>query len=190
MDIINLFHFFIRFKNGKFSLKNQNSDKWVNRSKVAISFMNGLFLPNEKIKVGDFGCGDMKIKKILSELNYHNVLYSGYDCMPQNKDIQLANFNEKIPDEKFDVIFSMGLLEYLDDLEFFLNFIKNNAENIIVSYVIADSENYSDEEIKIKGWKNHLKSHELEAIFTKIGLIIQKSIIVDNGLTKIYLLKI
>lgn len=61
--------------------------------------------------VADWGCGKQTIRRLIpSDWNY-----VPYDRIPRSEDTRLHDFNQGLPAEGADVIFCLGLLEYVDD---------------------------------------------------------------------------
>lgn len=174
----------------EFNLEDQTSSKWMNRSKEAVSFFDSLgFKKKQKVKIADLGCGDMKIKDMLFSSGYNNISYKGFDCLPQSKTVNNINLNKDEIAGNYDVIFCLGLLEYLDDPYDFLKKLKNKATYVICSYVISDCRNYSEKEKKEKGWKNNFSSDEIEKNLVHLEFKIERIITFDKGVTNLYLLK-
>ncbi len=179
-----------KLKSEKYNLNNQKSSKWVGRSRIAINFINKISLNKEILKIADLGCGDQKIKNLLEEIGYRNIIYRGFDIEPQSDDVKKIDLDKEEIIGEYDVVFCMGLIEYLSNIKIFLSSVRLKTKYIILSYVVADKHNYTKDEIKFKGWKNHLYSKELERIFSELEITIKECVVADNGLTKIYLLKV
>ncbi len=174
----------------KYNLRDQKSEKWTNRSREAIDLFASLYGDRSiSVRVADLGCGDMKIRDILLSHGYTNLLYQGFDCLPQTSEVKKIDFNKEKISGQFDVIFCMGVLEYLDDIPRFLLSLRGKTSYVIMSYLASDTNRYSKQDICFRGWKNHFTSRKLEGIFAGVGFSLSQKKVLDRGATMLYLLK-
>jgi hypothetical protein len=76
-----------------------------------------------------------------------------------------------LPDREFDVVFALGLLEYLSDLEDFLAGLRRICTFAIFSYSVFDSAGpLSEPEREARGWRTHYTRGQLEALSQRAGL--------------------
>lgn len=174
----------------KYNLHDQKSDRWTNRSREAIDLFALLYRNVDvPIRVADLGCGDMKIRDLLLSCGYKKLLYQGFDCLPQSDDVKKIDFNKEEISGRYDVVFCMGVLEYLDDIPRFLLSLRGKTSYVIMSYVASDTNRYSKQDIRFRGWKNHFTSSKLEGIFFETGFFLNQKKVLDQGVTMLYLLK-
>lgn len=94
---------------------------WTERNTWVKTFIN------DGVSIIDWGCGNKDILRYVKPLNYLGI----------DKDLPadiIANFNKEIPviETKYDVGLVLGVLEYLDNPEYFLKSIKHSADTFIV----------------------------------------------------------
>lgn len=171
-----------------FNLSDQRSDKWTSRAVAAIGLLQAATV-EPWVTVADLGCGDQKIKTLLVKNGYSGFHYQGFDLVPQKNDVIPMDFNHGQIDTSYDIVFCLGLIEYLDNIKAFLTSLKRNAKHVVLSSVVSDKGLYSQEDVRNRGWKNYLSQDELEHVFTEIGFTIAEKRILDSGVTRLYLLK-
>ena len=177
-------------KQAQFNLQGQNSEQWLNRAEIAVSFLRSIKFPtgNKILKIADLGCGDRKIEYYLQKANF-NFEYTGYDIMPQRDDIRAINLNEELPNQSFDVIFCLGVLEYINNIDIFLGGVREIAEYLVLSYTVADSGRYKKEELQKYGWQHHYRINEIDHICEKNGFTKKKFMLIDHNRIALWLLK-
>ncbi|MDY7050738.1 MAG: hypothetical protein RPG89_19575 [Microcystis panniformis WG22] len=161
-------------KNLPYNLADQNSVEWGERSlyacKIALDYLNDL---EKNIKsdliIGDFGCGNQRVKVYLNRILNSKFTYRGYDILPQSDTVTQINFDDSLPEDNyFDLVFCLGLLEYIHDLSSFFKSLRKVCQSAIISY-IHKSHYFSDQERTKLGWINHYTIEELEAILISCG---------------------
>ena len=103
---------------------------WEDRAEEAV----GLLTPSavapsdgEHLKVADLGAGNQRLRSILERELDVPCDYCPYDIQPQATTVQRLDVERALPDGPFDVVFCLGLLEYLRDLE---DFIEESATDL------------------------------------------------------------
>lgn len=122
--------------------------------------------PNSSVL--DVGAGAMTLKSYLPA----GCTYQPVDVVLGCTDTLLANFNTRsipvIP-ARYDYVVCSGVLEYIVDVDYFLNIVKQWGERIILSYAILDlSPDIGSR--KSNGWFNHFTKDQLEKTFVLCGL--------------------
>lgn len=151
------------------------NEEWKNRIQV----MAGLITKDEK-SILDLGCGKMWLKEYLSP----NITYFGCDYKDRGNETLICDFNKKqFPNQNVDVCFISGCLEYIDDVDWFLEQVSKASNSIIVSYCPTDYfPDISDR--KTRAWVNHMNISQLVNKITKLGfyLEVQKNEISNNSI--------
>ena len=116
--------------------------------------------------------------------------YQGYDLQPQVPSAIRLDLRRELPEREFDVVFCLGLLEYLPDLEGFLAGVGRISPLAVVSYVIADSpDELSERERMDRGWVNHYSRAQFPALCKRAGHVVRDSLLIEEGRTVLCLLE-
>ena len=150
---------------------------WINieyfntRWKKRIYEMSKFIEPSDK-SILDLGCGKMWLKEYLKP----DIIYYGCDYKLRDKNTLVCDFNKmQFPEIFVDICFASGILEYIEDLDWFFDEIRKNCNTFIVSYCILEY-NKNIVTRRRNGWKNHLNSTDLiEKIESKGFLLINSS---------------
>lgn len=129
--------------------------------KYRIEFMSTSIKPGSSIL--DLGCGKMWLKDYLPE----NCTYIPVDYTPRGPDCRIYDFNKyQFPQIQVDTAFISGCLEYIFDVDWFIDNICLFSNQCILSYCTTDQT--KDLTIRNKRlWVNHLSSSELISLFIK-----------------------
>jgi SAM-dependent methyltransferase len=177
----------------RFNCDYQNAESWQIRADNAVEMLlanNAVASkPEIPLKIADFGCGNEKLKPILQSRINHLIDYYGYDLQPQLESTSKINLEHEIPSLKFDVVFCLGLLEYLSNLDNLFANIAQICNFALISYVIRDSGAYSQTEIFQNAWLHHYSCAEIEIKFLNNQLIKQDFGLTNKGKTGLWLLK-
>jgi len=141
------------------------NSRWFNCNESydeRIKIMAEIIQPNSTVL--DIGCGKEALRKYIP----NTVKYYGCDLVKRSDDTIVCDFNRGIypPIKRYDYVFCSGVLEYINDLEHFLNTIKNYGECLIVSYAPKTTD--IDDRIR-SGWVNHYTYNELVDLFNQLG---------------------
>jgi hypothetical protein len=191
-DILNDLKSRITFSDqlSSFNLKDQKGKGWEERADAAAGYLSELNInTSAPIRIGDFGCGNKKLLKYIDKKIIFE--YKGFDLLPQSSDVQKCDFKTEVPNENFDVVFCLGMLEYLDDIPGFLNKVSQKTNNLILSYIHYEqiiSEKDYEQTIKEKGWKYLSPSTEMEDNFTKLGFQVKNKKLINNNKTVLWCL--
>lgn len=177
----------------KFNCDSQNAKSWQIRAEKAVDLLCDATITSiseEKIlQIGDFGCGNERLKEILAGKINCPFAYYGYDLYPQLESTYAINLEVEIPSKKFDIIFCLGLLEYLTCVDNFLANLAQICRWTIISYVVGDSGFYSLQDVQEKGWLNHYLIRELEAKFAQNNFNKNSFLLINQGKTGLWLLQ-
>lgn len=111
------------------------------------------FIPDNS-SVIDWGCGDKDILRYISPSKY-----IGIDINPK-ADI-IADFNIKVPKlfSTYDIGLVLGVLEYLNDPEYFLRSIKPTANKFLILTLPS---------LIKPSWKQSFTDRQIESLLSKI----------------------
>ncbi|QMS90669.1 class I SAM-dependent methyltransferase [Nostoc edaphicum CCNP1411] len=177
----------------RFNCDSQSAASWQIRAESAVEMFiaNDISLTNNinPIRIADFGCGNERLKSVLIGKLGNQFDYYGYDLEPQLESTYKINLESEIPSLNFDIVFCLGLLEYISDIDNFLAKIPQISNFYLMSYVIRDSGAYSPADILQKGWLHHYSCQELERKFKNNDLIKIKFNLTNKDKTGLWLLQ-
>ena len=112
------------------------------------------------LKVLDLGCGKMWLETMVKCSEYIPVDYISRDSRTI-----VCDFNRKqFPNVLVDVTFASGVIEYVNDVKWFVGEMSSSSKKIIISYVAM--EDFGDVSIRrSRGWVNHLTKRRLLKLF-------------------------
>lgn len=157
--------------------------EWEERTLVASTLVDSDW------DIVEFGAGNAHLKNIIGK----SQRYLATDIVIRDSSFRLVNLdNQLILPSKFDAGIALGVLEYLNDIQYSLNQISANLPNFITTYCVVKSKFIRFKTLrKYIGWKNHLSKEEFEEIISKSGFNIQAEIEIENNLFYIqYLYKL
>ena len=133
----------------------------------------------------DIGCGNQHLKTCINE----SCSYTPLDCVA-GENVIVLDFNSVdvssiLLSTKHDVAVCSGVLEYIHDKSAALNFIHNNSDTAILSYVIKENRNVSNN--KTNGWDDGVTNQEFILLLNRSNLQITKQLL--HGKHVIYCVK-
>lgn len=165
----------------------QLSKTWMDRGAEAFEMAAAGFSFENSV-IGDFGCGNQKVKLLLQQ-KLKSFKYQGYDILPQSPDVIRIDFNNEMPGESFDFVFCLGVLEYLKDVSRFLSALGGLTKYAVISYVASDSGHYPAAEVARMQWQHHFSSQEIEKLITENGFSILDKKFIDQNKTFLVFIK-
>jgi len=140
------------------------------------------------LEIADFGAGNKRLLAVLRRTIETPFDYHPYDLHPQTDDIQRIDVQEKLPDRQFDVVFCLGLLEYLRDLDEFVWGLRGICRYTVVSYVITDpADSLGSAERRRRGWLTDLDRAGVDELFRRHSYTRQAFALTDAGMTGLWL---
>lgn len=161
----------------RFNCADQRQATWEQRAERAVELLTASPIAarserSQTLHIGDFGCGNERLRAILHKELQGPFAYRGYDLHPQSPDVTRIDLQHELPRERFDIVFCLGVLEYLSDAEAFVRRLGSACQAAIVSYVTTDaSDSLSSPERRQRGWLNDFTRAELEDIFSRNGWV-------------------
>jgi SAM-dependent methyltransferase len=175
-----------------FNLDLSESPSWDERAEVAVGLLAAhrrALLPERPLRIADLGCGDERLRRILSEQLSEPHEYQGYDLLPQRETVIQLDVTHSLPDNEFDVVFCLGLLEYIDPLVPFLARLRREYPAMILSYAVFDAPRpLRKRERRARGWRSHYTTSALEEAFDGVGLVCRDFRLTNRGRTGLWLL--
>ncbi|MFN2629614.1 MAG: hypothetical protein ABR569_13410 [Gaiellaceae bacterium] len=179
-------------RRNRFNCHRQDDRDWQERAETAATLWSGYReemagAVGGELQIADFGCGNERLRGVLTEKLSEPFRYQGYDLHPQLPSTIRLNVRDALP-EHHDLVFCLGLLEYLPDLEQFLPRLARVARFAIVSYVVADSpQALPEEERRKRGWASHYTRSEIADLCERSGLRVQRFAEIDRGASGLWL---
>jgi hypothetical protein len=179
-----------------FNLDLSESPSWDERAEAAARFLTAADRPlltdgSRTLRIADFGCGDERLGRVLAHRLSRPHRYRGYDLLPQRETVVEIDLTRSLPDEEFDVVFCLGLLEYIDPLGPFLARLQGRYPAAIVSYAVADPPKPLRKwQRRSRGWRNHYTAANLEREFDRVGFIRSDFCFTNQGRTGLWLLTV
>lgn len=139
-----------------------NLGSWRERMECAW----GLFLENvrdlpSEVEVGDYGCGRQELREFLPP----EWSYVPYDRMLRSEDTRVVDLDRELPGEFQDVIFCLGVLEYMSEPERLLRHMLGHARWVVFSHFGG----WNPWRSWKQGWKGRLSAGRLSAILKDEG---------------------
>lgn len=161
-----------RRRRQRFNCQDQNSPAWEDRAERAVGLLAGSAVVScgEPLKIADLGAGNQRLRPILERTLGVPSHYRAYDLRPQAVSVERLDVERELPEEHFDVVFCLGLLEYLRDLDGFVRRLRTICRYAVVSYVITDPPDSLDSSARRdRGWRTDLNRSGLERLFGSNG---------------------
>ena len=144
----------------------ENVEYFADTFTVRVFHMAGL-ISKDSVSVMDLGCGTQKLKNFIRS----DIDYIGVDYTERDKSTVVCDFNKKeFPAYRVDTIFVSGCLEYIEDVEWFVEKISEHTKKeLVLSYCPLEYVSDIRERRKI-GWKNHMSMTQLNKVMQEVGL--------------------
>jgi hypothetical protein len=139
------------------------------------------------LEIADFGCGNERLRLVLNAKLGRAFDYRGYDLRPQSSTVEYLDVGRELPRRSFDVIFCLGLVEYVPDVEALAQRLKHSCARLIVSYMIADpTVGLARYERRARGWRHSHTREGIEMIFKRTGFVDEGSLVINGGLSVVW----
>jgi hypothetical protein len=167
---------------------------WIERSRVAVEMAMASAAPAALISGGgtviDLGAGAGRLEGILAEAFPGPTNYAGFDLHPQSARIQAIDVRVHLPAGPLDVVFCLGLVEYLKDLDGFLSRLGTRCAFAVISYSVADGPRaLSSAARRRRGWRLDLSGDQFLDRCARAGFGIMEARRISGGRTLIAMLR-
>jgi hypothetical protein len=178
-----------------FNLDSIGSPRWDERARAAVDLLSKHAPPSAReraLRIADFGCGDERLRRTLESDFAGRVDYVGFDLLPQTDSVVPIDLRRELPRRPFDVIFCLGLLEYVDDPRAFLQRVRAQYPDalVVVSYAIYDSPRpLRRRERRARGWLTDYTRAGFARELDGCGFACLDETTVNEGRTGLWLLR-
>jgi SAM-dependent methyltransferase len=176
----------------RFNCQDQDRPGWHARAEAAVDMLHSFLAsdPNAgTLEIADLGCGNERLRRVLTARFGRPFEYVGYDLHPQSERVQRLDVESELPERVFDVVFCLGLVEYLRDPELFARRLHDICGLAVVSYVLADAEgSLPPAERRKRGWRTDYSRVALDDVFTRADFACETFATVDDGGTGLWLM--
>jgi hypothetical protein len=181
----------VRDPSRRYNCQDQASPVWEARAEDAVGLLSAASLDvpaGGALKVGDLGAGNQRLLSVLQRTLEMPIDYHPYDLHPQTEDVRRMDVRRELPDQEFDVVFCLGLLEYLSDLDAFVLGLRTICRHAVVSYVITDApDSLGSAERRRRGWLTDLDRGGIEDLFLRHSYTRQAFALTSAGMTGLWL---
>jgi hypothetical protein len=177
-----------------FNLDDAASPSWDERAEVATDLVveNAAQLgwdQSATVTVGDFGAGDERLNRVLRARSAQPYRYMGFDLHPQSELVVELDVTRGLPTEDFDIVFCLGLLEYIEPLEPFLARLQARYPVLVLSYALFDVPHpLTRRERRKRGWLTDYTKEDLERRFQNLGFVLLDARLTNQQRTALWLL--
>jgi Methyltransferase domain len=160
------------FRARRFNCHLQESPAWEERSEHAVRLWREHGgARNGRASVADLGAGNERLRRVLERELDGAVEYHGYDLHPQQVSTARLDVRTSLPSRRFDAVFCLGVIEYLEDPEDFLRRLAGIGHEVVTSYVVSDSpDRLTPAERRARGWLSDHTRASFEALGADAGL--------------------
>jgi SAM-dependent methyltransferase len=175
----------------RFNCGTQDRVAWDERADAAVALLASSrpsLDTGGELRIADLGCGNQRLRRHLERRLGRSFEYAGYDLLPQSDDVRRLDVERALPDGRFDVVFCLGLLEYLRDVSSFARRLRGGCRAAVTSYVTAGTPGgLSRGQRRRHGWRSHHTESDLTGIFLSSGFERRAFTTVHDGATGIWL---
>jgi len=148
-----------------------NVREWKYRAELAMRILADVKLgPGQR--VADYGCGRQTLRTLLPP----DWTYTPFDYCERSNDTRIVDFNTTFPSGDFDVIFILGVLEYLNRPTELLAHALRHARFLVFSYNFLGEH----ERRERQGWISCVDVKEIDNTIVSCGEIVGRSHIGKN----------
>jgi hypothetical protein len=178
----------------RFNCADQHDPSWQERAEVAAQLVVGSTATSAttgRLNVADLGCGNERLLPVLQGAFAQPFDYQGYDLHPQSPRVIRLDLQAGLPEQTFDVVFGLGILEYLDDVPLFVERLRAICGTAVISYVTTDlPDSLPPSERRKRSWLTDYTRRELETLFSAVGFNCDDFVWTNAGRTGVWLLTV
>lgn len=128
---------------------------WAERMDCAWQvFSDCASLPESGVQVGDYGCGQQGLRRMLPT----GWSYVPYDWISRSQDTRVYDFEQELPGEKLDVIFCLGVFEYMSAPERLLRHLLSHGHWVVFSGFMG----WNPWRAWVQGWRGRLSESMIQ----------------------------
>jgi hypothetical protein len=158
-----------------FNTDRQHYESWHVRAVDAVSLWvdaRGSWRASDDrpLRIADYGAGSERLRDLLGARLEQPFDYFPFDLHPQKRTTVRLNVLEETPEDRFDVVFALGLLEYLPPDSDFLQRLRSVSRFALASYTYVGSTfTGTSAEREALGWRVHHDRETFEREFAESG---------------------
>jgi hypothetical protein len=177
-----------------FNLADAHSPRWDERAETAVELLAGHVAEVRRdirsaLRIADFGAGTERLRHVLATRLTEPHTYAPFDLHPQSEAVVKMDVTRELPDGDFDVVFCLGLLEYVGRLEPFLATLGRRYATLVLSYTVFDAPHpLTQQERRQRGWLTDYTRAGLEREFDGLALRIRDFALTNQGRTGVWIL--
>jgi hypothetical protein len=143
--------------------------EWGQRAEAAVDLWmaagDAVGADGGRLRVADFGAGNERLRGILASKLTTAHDYFPYDLHPQKPSTQPLDVLQTLPGDRFDLVFCLGLIEYIPLDNRFLQRLSESCRFAILSYVVTDSSlRLTERQREAAGWRSHLSAEQFGSL--------------------------
>lgn len=144
--------------------RNKGADigSWSERMQTAWALFHQVLTSDTPLQVGDYGCGRQELRALLPE----DWTYVPYDWTARSPDTQVCDLATDPPEERHDVIFILGVLEYMPVPAALLSHALTHARWTVFSCFCG----WSPLRAWRQGWRGRLSRRAVERLIKDTGV--------------------
>jgi hypothetical protein len=175
-----------------YNLADAGSPRWEERAEAAVGLLVAnlhavRWDPSAGLRIADFGAGDERLRRVLASRLAQKHRYHSFDIQPQRSSVVELDLRATLPAEPFDLVFCLGLLEYIEPLETFLARLAMRCPVLILSYTVFDApEPLGPRERRRRGWLSNYTKAGLEQELDGAGLTVLDVVMANQHRTCIW----
>jgi hypothetical protein len=175
-----------RRRRDPYNLRDQGGDSWDTRAAGAAALLREVAagsLPGI-IRVADVGCGNQRLRVALeAEFGTARIAYQGFDIQPQTVDVIPLDVRKTAPPGAWDLVATLGVLEYIEDAGAVLASLGAIAPWYVVSHVVSDGGQGREADRQRHGWARLPSVTEQSDELVRAGFSVAGQRLVDGGRT-------
>ena len=179
---------------GQYNLRRQHRATWQERATAAVklwadSRASHNVARSSPVRIADLGAGSERLRGVIaSQMGLTSFEYYAYDLLPQRSSTSRLDLRHASPRETFDVVFCLGLLEYIAPDNSFVARLPTLCSVAVVSYVfLGSAHGGSIEAREALGWVRSQDETAFEDDFKRSGFVSGGKTLTNGGQTGIWL---
>ncbi len=145
---------------------------WVGRARTAAN------LVPQNARVLDLGCGQQVFKQVLPD----GCTYTPADIKQWTEDVVRIDLNEGLwPEGQWDVVVSLGVLEYIYDIDKYFSGIAERADVAVISYSVPNALTPAAVAARRRtSWLTDFEAHTIVAAAYRCGFLLDRALMLQR----------